>query len=341
MELVAGVVAGLLGAIVAAVVIAIILSPRLRRLDQAIGDADRRVTDSVGAVRSDLSGFNVTLSAVRSDLTSVTTASQEALLKVTQDLAKMSETANSLRQETAKLGKLEEAFRLPGPRGGIGELLLENHLRDVLRAGQYELQHSFKDGRRVDAVVTFADKLVPIDSKFPVTAFEELVAASDEDRPKARREFLKSARTHVDAVATYIRPAEGTVDYALMYVPAENVYHQLLVQERGEDPNSAVTHYARGRNVALVSPNTLYLYLQTIALALQGFAIERNARAIGEQMRGFAVDFGRILEEYTVLGKHLTSARGKYEDLNRSADRFAEKLAAAAEGLVEAERPQG
>ncbi len=310
------------GAVLAVAVIAAaaVLLGRLTQIDKTVSASEDRLRSA--------------LETVQLSLAQVTTSNQESLIKVTQSLGALGESTAGLLEETGKLGELREAFKVPGPRGGFGELLLENALRDVLSADQYATQHSFADGSRVDAAVRIGERLVPIDSKFPTAAFEELVAAAnDDERRKARRTFLRAVRGHVDDVARYIKPDEGTVDYALMYVPAENVFLQIVIRERGEEADAAPIAYAQSRGVILTSPNTLYLYLQTIATALRGFAIERHAREISDQVSRFTREFARVLQDYSVLGTHLSNARSKYEDVDRALDEFNERLTAAAEGL--------
>ena len=117
-----------------------------------------------------------------------------------------------------------------------------------------------------------------------------------------------------------------------MYVPAENVFQQIVVRERGDDAGSAPVDHARSRNVIITSPNTLYLYLQTIATALRGFAIERHAREIGDQVSRLSRDLGGVLGEYAKLGGHLNRARSKYDEINRDLHRFHQRLSDAGKG---------
>ena len=306
------------------VVAGVVLFSRLTQID-------RTVSASEGRLRS-------TLDTLQSDLSQVTTSSQQSLTQVNERLGALGESNARLLEETGKLGELREAFRVPGPRGGFGELLLENALQDVLSADQYTIQHSFADGSRVDAAVKIGKRLVPIDSKFPTAAFDELAAAANEDdRRRARRAFLRAVRGHVDAVASYVKPDEGTVNYALMYVPAENVFQQIVIQERGDDAGLAPVNHAQSRNVIITSPNTLYLYLQTIATALRGFAIERHAREIGDQVARLARDLGRVLGEYAKLGGHLRHARSKYDEVNKDLHRFHQRLSDAGQGVDDQE----
>ena len=274
------------------------------------------------------------LDSIRDSVTSVTGASQATLVQVSQNLGDLRRSSEGLLLETRRLGELRDAFRLPGPRGGIGELMLENLLRDVLGPGQYELQHSFADGSRVDAVVRIGEKLVPIDSKFPMAEFGTLVEAdSDEDRRRARRLFLRAIRNHVNAVAHYVKPDEHTVDFALMYIPAENVFQQLIIKERGEDEATAPSRYARERGVVPASPNTLYAYLQTVAMALRGFSIESHAREIAERIAGLTTDLTDVQRDLGVLGSHLANAQNKFDDVDRGLSGLERKLAISEESL--------
>ena len=315
MEIVIAVVVGAAVGAVVSVAAIWLINQRLRSLESTVHGADQRLAQSMNAMQQ--------------SLVATGTGSQKALADVSRQLGEISTMARQLAEQTARLSELREALRAPGPRGGLGEVLLENLLRDVLPAGNYAVQHSFADGSRPDAVVRFADRLIPIDAKFPTAGFQALVQASTaEDGKAARRRFLRAVRQHVDDVHRYIRPDEGTVDYALMYVPGENMFHEIVRQERGEDPESAVWRYAQRQRVAPVSPNTLYVYLQTIALALRGMAVERNTRAIQDRLAGLTQEFGEVLGDFDVLGTHLRHARVKYEDVERLLLRLRERLEA-------------
>ncbi len=186
----------------------------------------------------------------------------------------------------------------------------------------------------MDAVVRISDKLVPIDSKFPMAEFGTLVETdSDEDRRRARRLFLRAVRNHVDAVSRYVKPAEHTVDFALMYIPAENVFQQVLIKERGEDEAIAPSRYARERGVVPASPNTLYAYLQTVAMELRGLSIESHAREIAERLAGLTTELADVQRDLGVLGGHLLNARNKYEDVKRGVTEVENKLTISEESL--------
>src|SRR5262249_28819287 len=159
----------------------------------------------------------------------------------------------------------------PKVRGGLGEIALGSLLQQSFPLDHFATQHAFQDGLTVDAVLRLPGGLVPIDSKFPLAGFRLILeATTQEQRERARRQFAREVRRHVDDIALkYIRPSEGTLDFALMYVPAENVYYELIAREPG-DGEDAIDAYARIRRVIPVSPNSIHAYLQAIAWGLMG-----------------------------------------------------------------------
>lgn len=319
MDATVAILAGVLVGVVAGVLTAVLVGARMRGLEARLRDSDQRLGHA--------------LTAVQQMLVTAGAGSQETLSRLSQQLSEVGVTARQLAEQTQRLGELREALRAPGPRGGLGEVLLENLLRDVLPGGAYDTQFTFRDGTRVDAVVRLGDRLIPIDAKFPLTAFEPLVAAvTDDERRSARRRYLQAIRQHVDAVRRYVRPDEGTVPYALMYLPGEHLYYEMLRLERGDDPDAALWRHAQQQRVAPVSPNTLYVYLHTVALGLQGPAVERRARAVHDRLARLTHEFGELLKEFDTLGTHLRNARGKYDDVERTLARWRERLTAPVAG---------
>ena len=207
------------------------------------------------------------------------------------------------------------------------KVLLENLLRDRLPPGSYELQYGFATGERVDAVLR-VERLVPIDAKFPLDNFERLVAAETEDeRTLFEKAFARDLKGHVDAIASkYIRPDEGTYDFALMYVPAESVYYELVCGRTG-----ALLQYAHDRRVFPVSPTTFTAQLQVIALGLKGLQIEQHAHEVMAYVAQLGKDFDRFKVDFDVVGKHLGNAQSKYADAEKRLDRFESKLERATE----------
>src|SRR3954465_7442593 len=169
-----------------------------------------------------------------------------------KQLGDVGRATTTLAEQAKDLGQLQQVLRPPKARGGFGELLLGNLLADRLPADAYSLQHTFRSGERVDAVIR-VDKLVPVDAKFPLDNFERLVdAQDDESRQMHEKAFARDVKIHIDAIESkYIRPDEGTYDFALMYLPSEAIYYELACGKTG-----ALLAYAHQRNVVPVSPNT-------------------------------------------------------------------------------------
>jgi DNA recombination protein RmuC len=233
------------------------------------------------------------------------------------------ETATQISEKLARV----EALRPPKARGGFGELLLANLLADMLPSSAYELQYGFASGERVDAVVR-AEKLLSVDAKFPLDNVHRVIdAEDDEQRLIARRALARDVKGHVDAIATkYVRPGEGTYDFAFMYLPAETVYYEIACGGTGE-----LHEYALARRVFPVSPATFHAYLTMIVIGLRGLQIEKHAQEVMDYCGQLAKDFGRFKTDFDVIGKHIGNAQTKYSESQRWLDRFENRLERALE----------
>jgi DNA recombination protein RmuC len=249
-----------------------------------------------------------------------------------EQLTKVGETTAQVLEQAKAFGRLEQALRPPKARGGFGELLLENLLRDRLPRDSYQLQYSFASGERVDAILR-VDRLVPIDAKFPLDNFERLAAAeTDEERLLFEKAFARDLKGHVDAISTkYIRPDEGTYDFALMYLPAESVYYELVCGKTG-----SLSAYAHGKRVIPVSPSTLHAYLLMVTQGLRALQIERHAEDVMAFCAQIGKDFERFRGDFEVVGKHIGNAQTKYVEADRRLERLGTSLERATEWEPEA-----
>ncbi|MFO7638937.1 MAG: DNA recombination protein RmuC, partial [bacterium] len=283
------------------------LSDMSGRLDQRLAELDRRMGDTVSGIGSRLDSANSTVQNV-----------QVALGELSQATRQVFEVGRDIRS-------LQDILRAPKLRGIIGEFFLGDLLQQVVPA-HHELQYRFASGEAVDAVVRLGPRLVPIDSKFPLEDFQRLLAETDEEQRKVlRRRFIAGVRKHVDAIADkYIRPDEGTFDFALMYIPAENVYYETIIRDNAAD--DSISTRALARRVIPVSPNSLYAYLQVIVLGLRGFEVERRAGEILAHLGRLRQEYDRFRSEFDVLGTHLTNAGNRYEESARRLDRFGDRL---------------
>jgi DNA recombination protein RmuC len=251
--------------------------------------------------------------------------------EVRERIAQLGGTAQQVLEQGRELGKLGDLLRPPQARGAFGELLLEQVLAQGLPPGAWRTQHGFRSGARVDAVITVGDHLVPVDAKFPLEAFARMaeLGMDDASRVTQRRAFMRDARKHVDAIADkYICPDEGTLDFALCYVPSEAVYYEFL---REDQAGESAFRYALARRVFPVSPTTLYTYLLSVGVGLRGLRVQANARRILEALQGLAGDLERFRGEFEVVGRHLNNARGKWDEAARRLDGFGARLGEVAE----------
>jgi DNA recombination protein RmuC len=257
-----------------------------------------------------------------------------------EQLGKLGETNSQMHERARDLARLEQALRPPKARGGFGELLLANLLADTFPREKYALQHGFRGGERVDAVIHLDRALVPVDAKFPLDNFHRLVEAeSDGEREAHGKQFYRDVKLHVDAIAQkYIRPDEGTYEFALMYLPAEAVYYELVCNRIGG--TSSPLAYALERKVIPVSPSTLHAYLLVIVLGFKGLQIEEHAREVMAYCAQLGKDFGRFKEDFELVGTHMGRAQSKYAEAEKRLGRFETRLERAAESeLLTAPEP--
>ena len=250
--------------------------------------------------------------------------------EVKERLGELTQRTKEIQEVGKNISGLQDILRAPKFRGGFGEFLLERLLADILPRDNYSLQYRFQNGETVDAVIRIGGNLVPIDSKFPLEDFERIVTAeSEQEKVALRRQFTRTIKGHIDDVTKYILPDENTFDFALMYIPAENVYYETIL--RGQAEESEIYSYSLQKRVIPVSPNSFYAYLQVIILGLKGLHIEKTARDIlGHlgRLQGELVDFQ---DDYDILGGHIRHAATKYEEAATKLTRLGDKLQLAGE----------
>jgi DNA recombination protein RmuC len=208
-------------------------------------------------------------------------------------------------------------------------MLLAELLSQVLPASSYTLQHRFKSGETVDALIHLGQGGIAIDSKFPLENFRKMGDSSlaEEEKKGFQRKFVQDVRRHIDAISgKYIVPDEGTIDFAFMYIPAENVYYEIIIKEEGTGAGTALSDYSMAKRVIPVSPNSFYAYLQSVLLGLRGFHLEKSSRKMLDYLSRLRVDYARFRDDFEILGRHLNHARIKYEESERRSERFHDRL---------------
>lgn len=223
-------------------------------------------------------------------------AAARVIGEVNKNIGEMSEIGRGMKD-------LQDFLRSPKLRGNMGEHVLKELLSQMLPKNSFTLQYAFKSGEKVDAAIKTSGGIVPIDSKFPLENFQKMAKAeNDLDKKVYERAFEKDVKVHIDAISKkYILPAEGTIDYALMYIPSEAIYYEIV-------NNLNLFDYAGSRRVLAVSPTTFYAYIRAILMSFEGQKIEARAREILVSLRAIQKDYTKVEENLGVLQKHLTNA---------------------------------
>ncbi len=338
---------GILAVAVMALAVALVRRRSRRDLDReipALRESTRLLSDQVSQLSQLVMAQLGTLSTQVSDQLASTaqllqkqegtlgerlTAVQGVVADVRERLGGLTETGRRLTELAQDLASLQEILRAPKARGAMGEWLLGDLLAEVLPRDRYREQHRFATGEAVDAAIFLEGIIVPVDAKFPLSGFERLVAAAtDEERKKHKRALVRDAQKHVDGISQkYIRPEEGTADFALMYIPAEGVYHELLTAEGDLD----FLAYAMGKRVVPCSPNSFYSYLRSVAMGLRGLTLARNVQELFGELRAVEDLVEKIGGEMSTLGNHLRNARGKHEEIEKLVGEVERRLGKLAE----------
>lgn len=248
-----------------------------RTLDAKLGESARAITDSTNKAFTQA------------------TESTKLIKEITQELAKVGEGQRQVANVADQLKSLQDVLKNSKQRGGIGEQFLKNILENVFSPAEYEMQYGFKDGTIVDAVIKTKDGLVPIDSKFSLENYQRILAANDDlERERYESKFYSDLKLRIDETSKYIKPEEGTLEFAFMYIPSEAIYYDLLTRKIGVREDMDLVEYAtRQKKVIIVSPTTFFAYLQTVMQGLKALRIEEGVKKIQKNVHE--------------LGKHLTS----------------------------------
>ncbi len=233
---------------------------------------------------------------------------------VGKEVGQMSEIGRSMKE-------LQDFLKSPKLRGNIGEQVLKDLISQMFPKNSFHLQYEFKSGEKVDAAIKTDAGILPIDSKFPMENFQKMAKAETEkDKESFKKELIRDIKKHIDAISKkYILPQEGTMDFALMYVPSEPVYYEIANEVE-------IMDYARKSRVYIVSPNTLYAHLQTILLSFEGKKIELKSREVFRMLRALQIDYGKVDENMGLLGKHLNNASSQFNNVTGGFRELGQKL---------------
>ncbi|MGD8727622.1 MAG: DNA recombination protein RmuC, partial [Gemmatimonadales bacterium] len=296
---------------------------------RAAGSRVDPVQQELSEIRTRLEGLSTAQQALPRTLAEGAAAQVQSLADVREKLGRLAEATAHLESVGQSVLEVQDLLRVPRLRGTLGEVWLEEILRQVFPSGLYRMQHTFRSGERVDAVLLLGDRLVPIDSKFPLESCQRMLAAEGDAVSQEQKAFRRSLRNRVDEIAErYIRPEEGTVDFAFMYVPAESVYYEAVVRGEKLERQDSVVGYALSRHVIPVSPNTFYAYLAAVLHGLRGLEVEKRARELVASLGGLERQFERFQRAFELVGRHLENAAKQYAESDRQYALVQERLEA-------------
>lgn len=329
-----------------------LISRKLSQM-QELQKQDSTLTEWLKSMQASIEGTNKTLNQVISEtnrnLNQTLTASNKNIVSslhastktMNQRLDQAAKYMASVAKEVGQMSELGQSMRdlqvflqSPKLRGNIGEEVLKDLIAQVFPKGSFYLQHTFKSGEKVDAAIKTSAGILPIDSKSPMENFKRITLAKTKiEREKARRQFKKDVKKHIQDIAKkYILTEEGTLDFAFMYLPSELVFHEVA--------NTAdLLEYARKNRVYPVSPNTLYVHLQTVLLSFEGQKIEARSRQVFRLLRAIQKDYEKTENVLQKLGKHINNAYNQFSNVLQSFSLLGQKLSQT-QTLSEPEDPR-
>jgi len=282
---------------------------------ESIKDLERRMTDllinQLKEIRGTVDGASQNMNRQISSFTRETTEVKEEIKRI---------------KETMKdISSFQEIFKSPKLRGQWGEASLKHILSEYFPREIYEDQYLFSSGEQVDAVLKLPDgRLLPIDAKFSSVNFEKMIEAKNpEERSLFRKKFIQDVKFNIDKIASkYILPSEKTVDYALMYIPAEAIFHEIMFSLREEN----IPEYARRKKIILTSPNTIYLTLRTIEHWFRDTQISKRTQEILKRLNRIQLDAEKLMDDFRKLGGHLRNAQAAYDNSEKRLSLFSDRV---------------
>jgi len=272
-----------------------------KQQSDSIKDLERRITDlMIGQLKE-----------VRDSQNGVSKQMHEQISSFTREATQIKEEIRQMQESVKDVSTFQEIFKAPKLRGQWGEASLQHILSQHFPKELYKNQHLFSSGERVDATLKLPDgKLLSIDAKFSSDNFEKMIEAGSEgERQVFRKKFIEDVKFNIDQISSkYILPAEGTLDYALMYIPAEAIYYEIMAKEID------LANYARNKKVTLASPNTFYSALRTIEHWFRSIQISQQTQEILKKLEKVHQDSEKLMDDFRKLGNHLRNASSAYEN---------------------------
>ncbi len=285
------------------------------KLDQLLNKpADPTLTSWLQSMQGSLSSHNQNLN---STLQRSYNELNQRLHNATLIISDLKKEAGSFSEIGRSMKDLQDLLKSPKLRGNLGEQILKDLISQMFPKNSFFLQYKFKSGTTVDAAIKTASGILPIDSKFPLENFQRLINAPD---PSVKKAFIKDVQKHIkDIGVKYILPQENTTDFALMYLPSESIYYEVVNQ-----PD--LLEFARQHRVYPVSPTTLYAHLQTILLSFEGNKLQLHSKKVLSLFRSIQHDYQKLNESLNLLNRHLTNAYNQLSSTSQIANQLGQKI---------------
>lgn len=322
-----------------------------RIVDRRVGDLSRTVDHKVdGLTKSVDTKIHESSRNMQESMRAQLSESSKLIKEVTEGLTKLDETNRQVVSFADQLQNLQDILKNPKHRGILGEYYLETLLKNVLAPGQYQMQYAFANGEIVDAAVFVKEKIIPIDSKFSLENYNKLAEEKNPvEREKLEKAFVNDLKIRIQETAKYVRPTEGTMDFAFMFIPHEAIYYDLLVNKIGaitEETDNLIQRAANKYKVIIVSPTSFLAYLQTVLQGLKALVIEETAKDIIKRVSELGTHLKKYEEYHGKLGVSLSTVVNHYNTAGRElkkVDKDVLRITGEAPGLevVVIERPEG
>ncbi len=278
----------------------------LKLILEQINELNRTVDEKIGRGQRDM----------RESMQAQLSESTKMIRDVTAGLTKLDETNRQVVSFADQLQSLQDILKNPKHRGILGEYYLETLLSNVLAPTQYKMQYAFANGEIVDAAVFVKDKVIPIDSKFSLENYNKLVNERDPvEKEKLEKAFVNDLKLRIQETAKYVRPSEGTMEFAFMFIPHEAIYYDLLINKIGavtEETDSLIQRAANKYKVIIVSPTSFLAYLQTVLQGLKALQIEETAKDIIKRVEDLGNHLKKYEEYHEKLGSSLSTVVNHY-----------------------------
>ncbi|MEN9622065.1 MAG: hypothetical protein RLZZ67_499 [Candidatus Parcubacteria bacterium] len=281
-------------------------------VDKKIGETNRSVTESMRDQRNESQKF-------AGDSIRLVDQFLREIKSVTEKVTRVEETGKQMVGFADQLQGLQDMLKNPKQRGVLGEYYLETLLKNVMTPRDYQMQYAFKDGEIVDAIVRIKDKIIPVDSKFSLENYNRMIGEKNEaEKERYKKAFVNDLKLRIKETSKYIRPAEGTMDFAFMFIPHEAIYYDLLVNtvgalgSLGEDTENLIQRSVKEYKVIIVSPTSFLAYLQTVMQGLKAMEIEEKAKDIVQRVGELGKHLKTYEDYHNKLGNNLATVVNQY-----------------------------